>query len=215
VLKRASFYNLIAYLLRRLTYHGDLMREPWDDPPSRVGGGCGREMIELGAMRKPSDTVRQRPADAYLDLRRRAGELMARSKCGGDPLADWVALGEIDGELWPAMRLALDQCRRTGKLHPMIAAHLVDLIDGGLSGKVPPSWPEPTGRQTVWRHDAHPEDIACLYRKDTSKNLLRALRRAVPKTHAMIWRSKRAPVRNRAASKVMIRDIPVPPSWST
>jgi hypothetical protein len=34
-------------------------------------------------------------------------------------------------------------------------------------------------------------------------------------SYAMICRSKRAPVMNKAASKVMIRDIPVPPSWST
>ena len=39
--------------------------------------------------------------------------------------------------------------------------------------------------------------------------------RAVPKTHAVICRSNRAPVMNSAASKVMIRDISVPPSWST
>jgi ABC-type branched-subunit amino acid transport system substrate-binding protein len=39
--------------------------------------------------------------------------------------------------------------------------------------------------------------------------------RAVPETHAMIWRSKRLPVMNRAASKVMIRDRVVLPSWST
>jgi hypothetical protein len=39
--------------------------------------------------------------------------------------------------------------------------------------------------------------------------------RAVPKTHAMIWRSNRAPVMNSAASRVMVRDIPVLPSWST
>ena len=39
--------------------------------------------------------------------------------------------------------------------------------------------------------------------------------RAVPKTHAVICRSNRAPVMNSAASKVMVRDIPVPPSWST
>ncbi len=39
--------------------------------------------------------------------------------------------------------------------------------------------------------------------------------RAVPKTHAMICRSNRAPVMKSAASKVMIRDIPVLPSWST
>jgi hypothetical protein len=31
----------------------------------------------------------------------------------------------------------------------------------------------------------------------------------------MIWRSKRLPVMNRAASKVMIRDMVVLPSWST
>jgi hypothetical protein len=34
-------------------------------------------------------------------------------------------------------------------------------------------------------------------------------------SYTMICRSKRAPVMNKAASKVMIRDIPVPPSWST
>ena len=36
--------------------------------------------------------------------------------------------------------------------------------------------------------------------------------RAVPKTHAVIWRSKRLPVMNRAASKVMMRDMVVLPS---
>jgi hypothetical protein len=36
--------------------------------------------------------------------------------------------------------------------------------------------------------------------------------RAVPKTHAVICRSNRAPVMNSAASKVMVRDIAVLPS---
>jgi hypothetical protein len=36
--------------------------------------------------------------------------------------------------------------------------------------------------------------------------------RAVPKTHAMICRSNLAPVMNSAASKVIVRDMPVLPS---
>jgi hypothetical protein len=36
--------------------------------------------------------------------------------------------------------------------------------------------------------------------------------RAVPKTHAMIRRSNLAPVMNSAASKVIVRDMPVLPS---
>jgi hypothetical protein len=46
---------------------------------------------------------------------------------------------------------------------------------------------------------------------DTSA-VVAILLRAVPKTHAVICRSNRAPVMNSAASKVMVRDIAVLPS---
>jgi hypothetical protein len=39
--------------------------------------------------------------------------------------------------------------------------------------------------------------------------------RALPKTQAMIWRSKRLAVMKRAASKVIVRDMVVVPSRST
>ena len=53
-------------------------------------------------------------------------------------------------------------------------------------------------------HPAH-------YGGDTPYETIKVLR-AVPKTHAVICRSNRAPVMNSAASKVMVRDIAGLPS---
>ena len=56
-----------------------------------------------------------------------------------------------------------------------------------------------------------PDGPVCPHCRATDRN---KRLRAVPKTHAVIWRSKRSPAVNRAASTAMTRDMAVPPSWS-
>lgn len=128
-------------------------------------------------------TMRIRPGDQFADLQRRAGEALAREHATGDQDAAWSALREIDQELWPVIRAALAQCaglpredgsqsNATGKLHPEIAKLLSDAIEAGLAGKLPPSWPEPTGHRAVWRNEAEPPAVAALYKAAVEQGLI-------------------------------------------
>jgi hypothetical protein len=123
-------------------------------------------------MSKPSCNGRQRPADAFLRVRRQLGEISARARAENDPEGGWPAIRSADRDAWPAIVEALRACMRTGKLHPLIATYLADAIAGGVAGKIPPGWPEPTGQRATLRADATPEDIASLYRKAGKMRLL-------------------------------------------
>ena len=116
---------------------------------------------------------RVRPGDAFASLRRRAGEALVREKVTGDANAAWVELRAIDAELWPVVRDALASCRTNGgKLHPDIAAHLLDIVDAGIAGRLPPSWPEPTGHRSGWRNDPEPQAVAAAYRMAVAEGLV-------------------------------------------
>ena len=125
-------------------------------------------------------TKRRRPGDAFGDLRRRAGEVLAKQLATGDNQAAWAELRAIDGEMWPAIQEALRQCGGwmvmagdgSGKLHPAIARLLFDTIQAGLAGKLPPSWPEPTGHRTALRDDAEPQAVAALYKAAVAQGLI-------------------------------------------
>jgi hypothetical protein len=82
-------------------------------------------------------------------------------------------LRETDCQLMPVLLQALRQCAGGGKLHPEIADHLADMIEAGLEGKLPMSWPEPIGGRVTWRNRAEPEDIAVLYLAAGRKGLLK------------------------------------------
>ena len=121
---------------------------------------------------------RQRPAADFGKLRRRAGEVMAqRNADGGNPIAE---LQEIDRETWPVILAALAQCRdgatasetNVGKLHGHIADFLIHAIESGLDGKLPLSWPEPTGQRAAVSSDATAADIAALYLAARKEGLL-------------------------------------------
>ena len=60
----------------------------------------------------------------------------------------------------------------SGKLHPPIARLLFDTIQAGLAGKLPPSWPEPTGHRTTLRDDAEPQAVAALYKAAVAQGLV-------------------------------------------
>jgi hypothetical protein len=125
---------------------------------------------------------RRRPGDVFADLRRRAGDVLAREHATGDRDAAWSDLRTIDRDLWPAIQSALAQCagldadngsrEGSGKLHPEIAKLLFDTIEAGLMGKLPPSWPEPNGHRAVWRNDADPQAVAALYRAAVEQGLI-------------------------------------------
>jgi hypothetical protein len=114
-----------------------------------------------------------KPAEQFLKLRRRAADvLMAERTVPGRGCAEDLAA--IDRELWPTILDALRQCQRGGgKLHPAIAAHLIDAIEAGLDGRLPLAWPEPSGQCATWRYEAAPEGVASLYRTAGRAGLLR------------------------------------------
>jgi hypothetical protein len=73
------------------------------------------------------------PADAFLELQRAAGELLACEHAGSAGPGIVRELRKVDKQLWPVILAALGRCARgSGKLHPMIAAHLVNMIEDGL-----------------------------------------------------------------------------------
>lgn len=118
------------------------------------------------------ESKRQRPGDDFASLKAEAGQVLARSKAAGsNPVSE---LREIDRKLWPVVIAALVQCRdNAGKLHPEIADSLLRAIEGGLAGKIPLSWPEPTGQHATWATgDAAPADIVALYLAARREGLL-------------------------------------------
>ena len=145
-------------------------------------------------MSKPNSNGRQRPADAFLRVRRQLGEISARAKSENAPHGGWSALRAADRDAWPAITEALRACTRTGKLHPMIATYLADAIEGGVAGKIPPGWPEPMGQRATLRADATPEDIASLYRKAGKMRLLSD--RAHAKTILSLYRISKDQLNN-------------------
>ena len=55
---------------------------------------------------------------------------------------------------------------------PRSRALLFDTIQAGLAGKLPPSWPEPTGHRTALRDDAEPQAVAALYKAAVRRGLI-------------------------------------------
>ena len=127
---------------------------------------------------------RIRPGDAFAQLRRQASDALARENATGDTATAAKALREIDRNMWPVIQAALCQCAgldsggRTGaaagggKLHPEIAKVLFDTIEQGLAGKLPMSWPAPTGHCAVWRNEAEPQAVAAMYRAAVERGLV-------------------------------------------
>ncbi|HEX2528527.1 MAG TPA: hypothetical protein VHL31_19800 [Geminicoccus sp.] len=113
-------------------------------------------------------------ADRFFNLRLLSSEVRVKERTGEiDEELSLKQQREIDLELAYLLIEALKQSRDgSRKLHPAIANHLVNIIEGGLAGKLPYSWPEPSGGRDQFEETAGPEDVAVLYKTAGEKQLL-------------------------------------------